>query len=67
MTKLEKFTTCPMTGEENSWVEEGFTSGKWVGRSSACDLTVSAEHYEALRLRYEKINNARLMAKETEE
>jgi len=62
----ETFTTCPYTGEKDSWTEEAFDNGKWKGRSTVTGATVTAESYEALRLRYNKVETARLEAEAAE-
>lgn len=68
MTDANKtvYTTCPFSGKANSWEEFEFESGKWKGQSSADGSTITAETYEALRLRYEKITLARLLREEEE-
>ena len=60
--KIEKYTTCPFTGQENAWIEEELNGGKWKGRNNFDNSTITADSYEGLRLRYEKLTMSRLLS-----
>ena len=60
-------TTCPFTGRVDSWTETEYPNGTWKGYSSADGSTISAESYEALRFRYEKVTLARLFNEESKD
>lgn len=59
--KNEKYTTCPFTGQENAWIEEECENGKWTGKNIFQSSSISADSYEGLRLRYEKLTMSRLL------
>lgn len=56
----EQYTTCPFSGQENGWVEKEGQNGQWRGYSTATGSSISAENYDALRLRYKKLMMAYL-------
>lgn len=67
--QIEKkvYTTCPYTGQKNSWNEKEFECGKWKGVSSINGSSITSNSWDGLRLRYEKTLTAFLRAKENGE
>lgn len=64
--QIEKkvYTTCPFTAQENAWNEKEHECGKWKGVSSVDGSSITSNTWDGLRLRYEKLLTALLIAKE---
>jgi len=65
--KIEQYTTCPFSGQENAWEEKEGQNGQWRGYSKATGASISAENYDALRLRHSKLMMVYLAAQSTEQ